>query len=84
MTNLFKIAHDQELSALERRAPRTVATIRACEAADEYLAAAALMGAAEEGRTRMDVLERLTSAASACWNESVKPDVLLLISELCG
>lgn len=84
MTNLFKIAHEQELSALEKRAPRTVAAIRTCEAADEYDAAALLMGAAEEGRSRFDVLERLTSAVSACWDKSVKPDVLLLISELCG
>ena len=84
MTNLFKIAHDQELSAIEKRAPRTAAAIRACEAADEDVAAAMLMGAAEEGRSREDVLERLRSAVSACWDEAAKPDVLLLISELCS
>lgn len=82
MTNLFKLAHDQELSALEQRAPHTVAAIRACEAADEDVAAALLMGAAEEGHSREDVLERLHSAASACWDEAAKPDILLLISEL--
>ena len=84
MTNLFKMMHEQELSAIEKRAPHTIAAIRACEAADEDVAAAMLMGAAEEGRSREDVLERLTSAASACWDEVAKPDVLLLISELCG
>ena len=84
MNNFFKIAHDQELSAIEKRAPHTAAAIRACEAADEDIAAAALMGAAEEGRSREDVLERLRSAVSACWDEVAKPDILLLISELCG
>lgn len=84
MNDFFKIAHEQELSAIEQRAPHTAAAIRACEAADEDIAAAALMGAAEEGRTRFDVLERLTSAVSACWDEAAKPDILLLISELCG
>ena len=84
MTNLFKMMHEQELSAIEKRAPYTTAAIRACEAADEDVAAALLMGAAEEGCSRDDVLERLHSAVSACWDEAAKPDVLLLISELCG
>jgi hypothetical protein len=83
MTNLFKLAHDQELSALEKRAPRTATAIRACEAADEHLAAALLMGAAEKGRSREDVFDRLKSAESACWDAAAKPNVLLLISELC-
>lgn len=82
MTNLFKLAHEQELSVIERRAPHTAAAIRTCEAADEDVAAALLMGAAETGRSREDILERLHSAASACWDEAAKPDILLLISEL--